>query len=54
MPGVTPVGRIDPWRGLAARLQLSLTPIWAFATAVILTLGVLGVNRVSEFLYWQF
>jgi alginate O-acetyltransferase complex protein AlgI len=54
MPGVVPVGRIDPWRGLASRLQLALTPVWAVATAVILTLGVLGVNRVSEFLYWQF
>jgi alginate O-acetyltransferase complex protein AlgI len=54
MPGVTPLGRLDAWRGLAARLQVTLTPIWALATAVILTLGILGVNRVSEFLYWQF
>jgi alginate O-acetyltransferase complex protein AlgI len=54
MPAVTPSGRLDPWHRLASRLQLSLTPVWAVATAVILTLGVLGVNRVSEFLYWQF
>jgi alginate O-acetyltransferase complex protein AlgI len=54
MPAATPLGRLDPWRSLASRLQLSLTPVWAVAIAVILTLGVLGVNRVSEFLYWQF
>jgi D-alanyl-lipoteichoic acid acyltransferase DltB (MBOAT superfamily) len=54
MPAATASGRIDPWRGLASRLQLSLTPVWALATAVILTIGMLGVNRVSEFLYWQF
>jgi hypothetical protein len=54
MPAVTPLGRIDPWRALASRLQLALTPIWAVATAVILALGVLGLNRISEFLYWQF
>jgi alginate O-acetyltransferase complex protein AlgI len=54
MPAATPLGRLDLWRGLASRLQLSLTPVWAVATAVILTLGLLGVNRVSEFLYWQF
>ncbi|MGA3004286.1 MAG: MBOAT family O-acyltransferase [Acetobacteraceae bacterium] len=54
MPAVTPLGRLDLWRGLASRLQFALTPLWAVATAVILTLGVLGVNRVSEFLYWQF
>jgi alginate O-acetyltransferase complex protein AlgI len=54
MPAVTPLGRLDLWRGLASRLRFALTPLWAVATAVILTLGVLGVNRVSEFLYWQF
>jgi alginate O-acetyltransferase complex protein AlgI len=54
MPAVASLGRLDLWSGLAPRLQFSLTPIWAVATAVILTLGVLGVNRVSEFLYWQF
>lgn len=54
MPAVVPLGRVDPWRGLAPRLQLALTPVWAVAAAVVLTIGVLGVNRVSEFLYWQF
>jgi alginate O-acetyltransferase complex protein AlgI len=54
MPGITPVGRLDRWRHLASRLQFSLSPPWAVATAVVLTLGVLGVNRVSEFLYWRF
>jgi D-alanyl-lipoteichoic acid acyltransferase DltB (MBOAT superfamily) len=54
MPAATSLGRLDLWRGLASRLQFSLSPVWAVATAVLLTLGVLGVNRVSEFLYWQF
>jgi alginate O-acetyltransferase complex protein AlgI len=54
MPAATPLGRLDIWRGLASRLRLSLTPVWAVATASIMALGVLGMNRVSEFLYWQF
>lgn len=54
MPSDRSLGCLQPWRGLALRLQFSLTPIWAAAAAVMLALGVLGVNRVSEFLYWQF
>lgn len=27
---------------------------WAFTSAMLLVFGVLGLNRVSEFLYWQF
>lgn len=54
MPAATSLGRLDLWRGLAMRWQLALTPVWAVATAAILTLGLLGVNRISEFLYWQF
>jgi alginate O-acetyltransferase complex protein AlgI len=54
MPAARSLGCLEPWRGLALRLQFSLTPIWAVAAAVTLVLGVLGVNRVSEFLYWQF
>jgi hypothetical protein len=54
MPGTTPAGRLDLMRGLASRLTLSLTPRWAFATAVVTAIGVLGLNHVSEFLYWQF
>lgn len=54
MPAVTPSGRLDLWSGLSGRLNLSLSPLWAFATAVIMVIGVLGLNRVSEFLYWQF
>jgi D-alanyl-lipoteichoic acid acyltransferase DltB (MBOAT superfamily) len=54
MPAATPSGRLDLWRGLSGRLRLSLSPIWAFATALIMTIGVLGLNRVSEFLYWRF
>jgi D-alanyl-lipoteichoic acid acyltransferase DltB (MBOAT superfamily) len=54
MPAMTPLGRLELWHSLASRLQFSLTPVWAVAMAVILALGALGVNRVSEFLYWQF
>jgi hypothetical protein len=54
MPAVTPSGRLDLARGLARRLSLSLSPMWAFATAMVLVVGVLGLNRVSEFLYWRF
>jgi hypothetical protein len=39
---------------LSARMKLSLSPLWGLATAVLLAIGVLGLNRVSEFLYWQF
>jgi alginate O-acetyltransferase complex protein AlgI len=54
MPGMTQAGRIDLWSGLSARMKLSLSPLWGLATAVLLAIGVLGLNRVSEFLYWQF
>ena len=54
MPSATGAGRIDMWRGLSGRFRLSLSPLWAVATAVLLTVGVLALNKVSEFLYWQF
>ena len=54
MPAATPLGRLDVWRGLAARLSLTLSPLWALATAVIMAIGVMGLNRASEFLYWKF
>ena len=54
MPAATPFGRLDLWRGLSSRLGLSLSPAWALASAVIMAIGVLGLNRVSEFLYWRF
>lgn len=54
MPAVMPSGRLDLARGLARRLNLSLSPMWAFATAMVMVVGVLGLNRVSEFLYWRF
>jgi hypothetical protein len=54
MPAVTPSGRLDVWRGLSSRVNLSLSPVWALATAIITAIGVMGLNRVSEFLYWQF
>jgi D-alanyl-lipoteichoic acid acyltransferase DltB (MBOAT superfamily) len=54
MPGTTASGRLDLWRGLALRLSLSMSPVWAFAAAIVMTIGVLSLNRVSEFLYWRF
>jgi alginate O-acetyltransferase complex protein AlgI len=54
MPSTTVFGRIDPCGGLAARLTFSLSPRWALATAALTAFGVLGLNRMSEFLYWQF
>lgn len=36
------------------RLAASFTHRWAFACAAMFVFGVLGLNRVSEFLYWQF
>ena len=32
----------------------AMTRRWAFATAALAVAGVLGLGRVSEFLYWQF
>jgi alginate O-acetyltransferase complex protein AlgI len=50
-PAITmPAVRSYPWRVPA----FSLSPLWAFATAALLVIGVLGLNHVSEFLYWQF
>jgi alginate O-acetyltransferase complex protein AlgI len=54
MPGVAPFGRIDAWRGLAARLHMTMSPYWALAAGALAGIGVLGLNRSSEFLYWQF
>jgi hypothetical protein len=54
MPAATRSGRLDVWSGLVERMTLSLTPLWGLATAALLAIGVLGLNRVSEFLYWQF
>jgi D-alanyl-lipoteichoic acid acyltransferase DltB (MBOAT superfamily) len=54
MPAVVASGRLDVWHGLSPRLTFSLSPVWAFATAAIMAIGVLSLNGVSEFLYWQF
>jgi len=45
------------WRFLASRRNtfiFSLCNRWAFCMALIFLIGVLGLNRPSEFLYWQF
>lgn len=36
------------------RPGFTLSPRWAFSTAVLAVAGVLSLGRVSEFLYWQF
>ncbi len=36
------------------RWAAALTPAWAACIAVLLVFGLLSLNRVSEFLYWQF
>jgi D-alanyl-lipoteichoic acid acyltransferase DltB (MBOAT superfamily) len=54
MPAETPFGCLDLWRGLSARLSFSLSPRWALATGALMAIGVMGVNQVSEFLYWHF
>ena len=54
MPATATFGRLDLAGGLARRLNLKFSPAWALATAGFLVAGVLGLNRVSEFLYWQF
>ena len=37
-----------------SELRLTLSPLWAIATGAVLAVGLMGVNRVSEFLYWRF
>ena len=54
MPTEATTGRLDLAPALARRLRLSFTPYWALATGALATFGILGLNRVSEFLYWQF
>jgi alginate O-acetyltransferase complex protein AlgI len=40
--------------GVWSRLAASFEPRWAAVFGVLLALGVLSLNRISEFLYWQF
>ena len=54
MPSTSTAGRLDLWGGFSRRLNFRLSPVVAFATGMLLAVGVLGLNRVSEFLYWQF
>ena len=41
-------------RGPGFAQGFAMTRRWAFATAALAVAGVLGLGRVSEFLYWQF
>ena len=44
--------------GLVRRMRALTTwrpsPAWGLATGVVLVTALLGLNRVSEFLYFQF
>ena len=48
--GPAPAG----WRSRLQAATTSMSPRWAFACAVFFVIGALGLNRPSEFLYWQF
>ena len=41
-------------RGYEGRLRWRPTRGWAFAMAFVTVWGVLGINKLSEFLYFQF
>lgn len=55
-PGVDPAKKIEPSQAVAKRepLAVTLNGRWVSVIAGLFLLGVLGLNRVSEFLYWQF
>ena len=42
------------WPARITGLQLKLSMGWAAAMAFFFVLGSMGLNRISEFLYWQF
>jgi len=46
--------RPAPFRRVFARLAWRPSPAWAVATAALSAGGILALNRVTEFLYWQF
>lgn len=52
------LSRYEPALGLrsqvASRLQATLSPAWGVVFGVAMVMGILSLNRVSEFLYWQF
>lgn len=52
-----PPNTVSPPAGPMARatdLKVRWNKRWALASAMLLVFGILGLNRVSEFLYWQF
>ena len=42
------------WRRTAGLLVWRPTLGWALVTAAISAVGILALNQVTEFLYWQF
>ena len=42
------------WSARIAGLQLRMSKGWATVVALFFVLGSMGLNRISEFLYWQF
>ena len=51
---VRPASRPSPLRWLSDKLVWRPSVGWALATAATTAVGVLAVNHVTEFLYWQF
>jgi hypothetical protein len=46
--------RIAPLRGLFLRLRWQPSTGWAVAAAALSACGILALNQVTAFLYWQF
>jgi len=46
--------RIQPLRGLFERLAWRPSAGWAVAVAALSLCGILALNQVTSFLYWQF
>src|SRR5262249_27598056 len=49
-----PVLEINNLERKPTPVQWALTPAWAVIAGAAIFLGVISINRVSEFLYWQF
>ncbi len=46
--------RLQPWRTVFRHLQWQPSAPWAIAAAAISACGILALNQVTAFLYWQF
>jgi hypothetical protein len=46
--------RVQPWRAALRHLQWQPNAAWAVAAAGVSACGILALNQVTAFLYWQF